>query len=95
MFLILLSQVDDGENHETTSSATLVSNEKLAEEGKKCILDTLKVYLRTTLPYLPEEGIEAVTKFLTSEELLAHVSFHIGTLDLVLTEVSYSNMQLF
>ena len=73
----------------------MVSNEKLAQEGKKCILDTLKVYLRTTLPYLPEEGIEAVTKFLTSEELLAHVSFHIGTLDLVLTEVSYSNMQLF
>ena len=73
---------------ETTSSkSTIVSNEKLAEVGKRVILDSLRAYLRTSLPHLPEEGVEAITNFLTREELLAHASFHIGTLDLVLSQV--------
>lgn len=78
---------EDKEDLETTSSkSTIVSNEKLAEVGKRVILDSLRAYLRTSLPHLPEEGVEAITNFLTREELLAHVSFHIGTLDLVLSQ---------
>ena len=82
---------DEEEDYETTTnsskSTTIVSNEKLAEVGKRVILDSLRAYLRTSLPHLPEEGVEAITNFLTREELLAHVSFHIGTLDLVLSQV--------
>lgn len=66
------------------------TNEDLAVEGRNVIENTLKTYLRTALPHLPEEGVEAITKFLTREELLAHVSFHIGTLDLVQSVVSFS-----
>ena len=65
------------------------TNEDLVVEGRNVIENTLKTYLRTALPHLPEEGVEAITKFLTREELLAHVSFHIGTLDLVQSVVSF------
>ena len=34
---------------------------------------------------MPEEGVQAVVNFLTTDQLLAHVSFHIGTLDLIMT----------
>ena len=66
------------------------ANEDLVVQGRNIIENTLKTYLRTALPHLPEEGVEAITKFLTREELLAHVSFHIGTLDLVQSVVSFS-----
>ena len=71
------------------------ANDELAVEGKNIIDETLKTYLRTSLPHLPEEGVEAITKFLTKEELLAHVSFHIGTLDLVQSVVSFHAQSLF
>ena len=66
----------------------LRTNENLAQEGSAIINQTLSAYVRWALPYLPEEGVQAVKNFLTQDQLLAHVSFHIGTLDLILTEVS-------
>ena len=45
-------------------------------------------YVRAALPYLPEEGVEAFVGFLTSEETMADISFHIGTKDLIMAEVS-------
>ena len=66
----------------------LRTNEKLAQEGSAIINQSLSAYVRWALPYLPEEGVQAVKNFLTQDQLLAHVSFHIGTLDLILTEVS-------
>ena len=66
----------------------LRTNENLAQEGSAIINQSLSAYVRWALPYLPEEGVQAVKNFLTQDQLLAHVSFHIGTLDLILTEVS-------
>ncbi len=63
------------------------SHARLAEEGRKITVDTLKGYLRSALPSLPEEAVEAVVTSLTEDKLLAHVSFHIGTVDLILSEV--------
>jgi hypothetical protein len=58
------------------------------------ILDTNRMfsysYVRLVLPKLPEDGVAAIVRHLTSEDLLAHVSFHIGTKDLVLSEASHS-----
>ena len=54
--------------------------------GGDLIDATLKAFVRTALPYLPEEGVEAIKNFLTTEEMLAHISFHIGTKDLVLSK---------
>jgi hypothetical protein len=64
------------------------TNTKLATEGRKLISESLRGYLRTTLPYLPEEGVQAVCNKLCQDKLLARVSFHIGTMDLILVEVS-------
>jgi dsRNA-specific ribonuclease len=54
-------------------------------EGSLIINQSLCAYVRWALPYLPEEGVQAVVNFLTGDNLLAHVSFHIGTLDLIMT----------
>ena len=54
-------------------------------KGSLIINQSLCAYVRWALPYLPEEGVQAVVNFLTGDELLAHVSFHIGTLDLIMT----------
>lgn len=64
----------------------LQSNEKLAEEGGKLIEKTIVSWLRTALPAFPEEGIASLADYLTSEDMLANVSFHIGTKELVLLE---------
>jgi len=63
----------------------LPSNEDLAMKGSLIINQSLCAYVRWALPYLPEEGVQAVVNFLTGDNLLAHVSFHIGTLDLIMT----------
>ena len=73
---------DDNVNYQ------LPTNENLSAVGRKVIDESLTSYVRWALPYLPEEGVEAVVTFLTTEQLLAHVSFHIGTMDLILSEVS-------
>ena len=73
---------DDNVNYQ------LPTNENLSAVGRKVIEESLTSYVRWALPYLPEEGVEAVVTFLTTEQLLAHVSFHIGTMDLILSEVS-------
>merc|ERR1719186_2416063 len=64
----------------------LQSNEKLAERGGEVIEKTLVSWLRTALPALPEEGIISLVGYLSSEDMLANVSFHIGTKELVLLE---------
>ena len=63
------------------------SNIQLAESGRQVIEESLRGYLRWAMPYLPEEGVDAFTHFLMQKKLLAHVSFHIGTMDLILSEV--------
>jgi len=59
------------------------SNEALAEAGGAVLEDVLQSGLRIVLPALPEEGIQAVKEYLSSEDVLANISFHIGTKDLI------------
>jgi hypothetical protein len=54
-----------------------------------CLFLLIVSYVRLVLPKLPTDGVEAVVKHLTSEQLLAHVSFHIGTKDLVMSEATH------
>ncbi len=63
------------------------SNSSLAEVGREITEATVKAYLRSALAYLPEEAVEAVAAYLMGDKLLAHISFHIGTMDLILSEV--------
>lgn len=62
------------------------SNQSLSIVGGDLIDATLKAFVRTALPYLPEEGVDAIKNFLTTEEMLAHISFHVGTKDLILSK---------
>ncbi|XP_025410157.1 39S ribosomal protein L44, mitochondrial [Sipha flava] len=62
----------------------LIDNKELVAKGSEFIDDIVKRYLRTVLPRLPEEGIIELHKYLTSVETLSHVSYHIGTPELIL-----------
>ena len=62
------------------------SNSNLVVSGDNILEDVIASYIRTALPNLPEEGVKAVTIYLTTDEKLAHVSFHIGTMDLILSK---------
>ena len=63
------------------------SNANLILKGEDIIEDTILGYTRMAFPFLPEEGVIAVKNYLTTDEKLAHVSFHIGTKDLVFCKV--------
>ena len=62
------------------------SNQNLSIVGSELIDHTLKGFVRSALPYLPEEGVEAIKCFLTTDEMLASIAFHIGTKDLILSK---------
>ncbi|XP_050442829.1 39S ribosomal protein L44, mitochondrial [Adelges cooleyi] len=62
----------------------LTDNKELAEKGSAFLNDIVKRYLRTVFPKLPEEGIIGIHDFLTNDDSLSHVSFHIGTSELIL-----------
>merc|ERR1719483_932162 len=64
----------------------LVDNSALAREGKAVIYKALGQWLRGALPLLPEEGIAAVTDYLTTETMMAGIAFHLGLRELVLSE---------
>ena len=59
------------------------SNQNFSIVGKKIMDETLKGFIRSGLPNIPEEGVEAINEFLTNDEMLARISFHIGTKDLI------------
>lgn len=61
-------------------------NSRLARTGYQIVAQTLAGYVQLCLPKLPPDGVEAIVKHLMSEDHLAHVSFHIGTKDLILSE---------
>ena len=69
------------------SEIRTLSQFQLSKEGSEFIADTLSGFVRVALPKLPEEGVEAIVKYLTKDEVLAHVGFHIGIKDLILCEV--------
>ena len=54
----------------------LPSNEDLAKEGSLIINQSLCAYVRWALPYLPEEGVQAVVNFLTTGQLISERLFY-------------------
>ena len=55
----------------------LPSNESLAKEGSLIINQSLCAYVRWALPYLPEEGVQAVVNFLTTGQLISEWPFDV------------------
>ena len=62
------------------------SNQNLTIVGNKLIQESLEGFVRKALPYIPEDGVKAIKCFLTTDEMLARISFHIGTKDLILSK---------
>ena len=60
---------------------------ELAKRGMSCIEATLGSWLAAAVPNFPADGRQAVLNYLTSEQLLAEVGFHIGLKELVLSPV--------
>jgi len=63
------------------------NHSELASMGMSCIERTLGSWLAAAVPNFPAEGRHAVLEYLTSEQLLAEVGFHIGLKELVLSPV--------
>ncbi|OQV24451.1 putative 39S ribosomal protein L44, mitochondrial [Hypsibius exemplaris] len=55
----------------------------LRDAGADIVQHYISAICRFNLPYLPEEGIETLTKYLLKTDVLANVSRHIGTSDLI------------
>ena len=60
---------------------------ELARRGTSCIEATLGSWLAAAVPNFPADGRQTVLNYLTSEQLLAEVGFHIGLKELVLSPV--------
>ena len=69
----------------------LNTNERLAQHGQDFANNILLQYIRATFPYVPEEGISAFLNHVMSLDTLANISFHIGTRDLIKSEVIITN----
>ncbi|XP_049838813.1 39S ribosomal protein L44, mitochondrial [Schistocerca gregaria] len=63
----------------------LTDNQELGKEGMKFMKNYIEIYLRESLPKLPEEGVVAICKFLMADSMLASISKLIGTEDLILS----------
>lgn len=59
-------------------------NLELVIEGDQLIKNYVTLFLNYSYPKLPEIGINTILNYLTNEEMLAHVSSHIGTTDIIL-----------
>uniref|UniRef100_A0A336LLF6 Large ribosomal subunit protein mL44 n=1 Tax=Culicoides sonorensis TaxID=179676 RepID=A0A336LLF6_CULSO len=64
----------------------LKDNRKMIEDGNQLLSNYVNAFLLFSYPKLPSIGIKAIHDYLLSDDLLAHVSSHIGTKDLILTE---------
>ena len=78
--------VGTGLNKKDLEMIEAKSNQNLSIVGGDLIENTMKGFVRSVLPYIPEEGVEAIKRFLTTDEMLATIAFHIGTKDLIFSE---------
>lgn len=62
----------------------LTDNSGLIKKGDELITEFVITFLNISLPKYPRDGIKAIYKHLISDEVLAHVSSHLGTKDLIL-----------
>lgn len=65
----------------------LQDNTLLVKAGEEIISEYVEKFLLQSLPKLPKEGIKAIKDYLISEDVLANVSSHLGTNDIILSEV--------
>lgn len=56
--------------------------------GENFIRAYIQNYLETVLPKFPLEGLKCIRNHLTSESVLANISLHLGTKDIILAAVS-------
>ncbi|XP_026740816.1 39S ribosomal protein L44, mitochondrial [Trichoplusia ni] len=59
-------------------------NKELADIGENFIRAYIQNYLETVLPKFPLEGLKCIRNHLTSESVLANISLHLGTKDIIL-----------
>ncbi|XP_054710560.1 39S ribosomal protein L44, mitochondrial-like [Uloborus diversus] len=64
-------------------SLDLKSNSGLVSLGHDTMRNFIFRYLRRCFEKVPEEGIEALHEYLMSEEVLSHVSYNLGTSELI------------
>ncbi|XP_026470449.1 39S ribosomal protein L44, mitochondrial [Ctenocephalides felis] len=60
-------------------------NRLLIISGEELISEYVEKFLLQSLPKLPKDGINAIKSYLTSEEVLANVSSHLGTKEIILS----------
>lgn len=65
----------------------LKDNSELANSGSDLLSNYVEMFISSQLPKLPTIGVRALRDYLLSDEVLANVSKHIGTNDLILSAV--------
>ncbi|CAO1403452.1 unnamed protein product [Diamesa serratosioi] len=63
----------------------LVDNSNLSKKGEEIMSEYIVTFLNISLPKYPREGIKAIYKYLMSDDVLANVSSHLGTKDIILS----------
>lgn len=63
----------------------LSDNQRLIQKGEDLMTEFIITYLNLSLPKFPRDGIKAIYKHLSSDQVLANVSSHLGTNHLVLS----------
>ncbi|CRK99505.1 CLUMA_CG012824, isoform A [Clunio marinus] len=63
----------------------LTDNSMLVQKGDTLLTEFIVTYLNISLPNFPRDGIKGIYKHLVSDEVLADISFHLGTKDLILS----------
>lgn len=61
----------------------------MARNGADILSTYVEMFISSQLPKLPAIGVGSVRDYLLSDEMLANVSKHIGTKDLILSAVSF------
>lgn len=76
------------EHHGIDAPVTnLKDNKSLIEKGESLLKEYTEIFLSAHYPKLPEAGIRAIQSHLLSESMLANISSHLGTSDLILSAV--------
>lgn len=71
-----------------TPITNLKDNQPLIATGESLLTEHTNLFLLAHYPRLPAAGVLAIQDYLLSESVLANVSSHLGTKDLILSAVS-------
>lgn len=67
----------------------LKDNSELARNGDGLLSTYVDMFISSQLTRLPRVGVESMRDYLLSDEVLANISTHIGTKDLILSAVCF------